>query len=88
MTYVRQQSKVVYESKDGKSKKTFSALEWLAAMCSHVANKGEQMVIYYGYYSNVCRGKRRKAGREDAWIPCILEPDDSISIGSIEVGPS
>ena len=43
MTYVRQQSKVVYESKDGKSNKTFSAVEWLAAMCSHVPNKGEQM---------------------------------------------
>ena len=29
----------------------FDALEWLAAMCSHVPNKGEQMVRYYGYYS-------------------------------------
>jgi hypothetical protein len=77
MTYVRQQSEVVYESKDGKSNKTFSALEWLAAMCSHVPNKGEQMVRYYGYYSNVCRGKRHKAG-SDAWIPCILEPDEGL----------
>ena len=25
------------------------ALEWLAAMCSHVPNRGEQMVRYYGY---------------------------------------
>jgi hypothetical protein len=77
MTYVRQQSKVVYESKDGKSKKTISALEWLAAMCSHVPDKGEQMVRHYGYYSNVCRRKRRQAGR-DAWIPCILEPDEGL----------
>jgi|GEM_PF-6387328 len=23
------------------------ALEWLAAMCSHIPNKGEQMVRYY-----------------------------------------
>jgi hypothetical protein len=29
-------------------KKVFDALEWLAAMCSHVPNKGEQMVRYYG----------------------------------------
>src|SRR3974390_3911189 len=34
--------------------------------------KGEQMVRYYGYYSNVCRGKRQKAGT-DAAAPCILE---------------
>lgn len=68
---------VVYESKDSKSNKTFSAVEWLATMCSRVPNKGEQMIRYYGYYSNVCRGKRQKAGR-DAMIPCILEPDEGL----------
>jgi len=31
------------------------------------------MVRYYGYYSNVSRGKRQKEGSDDA-IPCILEP--------------
>jgi hypothetical protein len=49
------------------------ALEWLAAMCSHIPNRGEQMVRYYGYYSNVSRGKRQKEGLDDA-IPRILEP--------------
>jgi hypothetical protein len=44
MTYIADESKVVYRSKDGKSLKSFDALEWLAAMCSHVPNKGEQMV--------------------------------------------
>jgi hypothetical protein len=48
-------------------------MEWLAAMCSHIPNKGEQVVKYYGFYSNVSRGKRQKAGGDDA-IPCILEP--------------
>jgi len=38
----------------------FDAPEWLAAMCSHVPNKGERMVRYCGYYSNVSRGKRKK----------------------------
>jgi len=41
-------------------------------MCSHIPNRGEQMVRYYGYYSNVSRGKRQKEGRAEA-IPCILE---------------
>ncbi len=48
----------------------------LAAMCSHVPNKGEQMVRYYGHYSNVSRGKRKKQD-QDGMILSILEPDGS-----------
>jgi len=84
MTYIAEESKVIYQSKacprpgsgNGKQEKVFAALEWLAAMCSHVPNKGEQMVRYYGFYSNVIRGKRKKQNA-DEWIPCILEPDES-----------
>ncbi|MEW6669722.1 MAG: hypothetical protein AB1512_31315 [Thermodesulfobacteriota bacterium] len=39
MTYLPDESQVLYRSKDGKNEKTFDALEWLAAMCSHVPNK-------------------------------------------------
>jgi hypothetical protein len=35
MTYIPEESKVVYQSNDGKEEKTFDALEWIAAMCSH-----------------------------------------------------
>ena len=52
-----------------KEQKTFDALEWFAAMCSHVPNKGEQMVRYYGYYSNVSRGKRKKT--EPRWVDTL-----------------
>jgi hypothetical protein len=45
-------------------------------MCSHVPNPGEQMVRYYGYYSNVTRGKRQKRAEEDA-VPYIIESDGS-----------
>jgi hypothetical protein len=72
MTYLRDESKVVYQSKDAKQTKIFDALEWLAAMCSHVPNRGEQMVRYYGHYSNVKRGKRKKE-EQDKIIPCIIE---------------
>ena len=49
MTYLPEQSKVIYESKacsrhrsgNGKEEKVFDALEWLAAMSSHVPDKGE-----------------------------------------------
>ena len=43
-------------------------------MCSHVPNKGEQLARYYGHYSNVSRGRRRKAQTDDQ-IPHILEPE-------------
>jgi len=76
MAYIPKESKVIYQSKDGKEEKVFDALEWLAAMCSHVPNKGEQMVRYYGYYSNVSRGKRKKQDQDDL-IPTILESDGS-----------
>jgi hypothetical protein len=60
-------------SGDRKSTKVFDALDWLAAMCSHIPNRGEQMVRYYGFYSNVSRGKIQMAGKDDD-VPCILEP--------------
>jgi hypothetical protein len=50
------------------------APEWLAAMCSHVPNRGEQTVRYYGWYSNVTRGKRRERA-EDNTVPYIIESD-------------
>jgi len=68
MSYVEEDGIVVYRSKDGARQKVFDALEWLAAMCSHVPDKGEQMVRYYGYYSNVSRGKRNKQN-QDGLIP-------------------
>ena len=73
MQYLDQEGKVIYSAKDRMSVKVFPALEWLAAMCSHIPNRGEQMVRYYGYYSNVSRGKRRQEAQDDA-IPCIIEP--------------
>ena len=41
-------------------------------MCSHVPNREEQMVRYYGHYSNVKRGKRKKEDRDDV-VPNIIE---------------
>jgi hypothetical protein len=81
--YLAEPSKVVYRAKEGTEEKVFDApvsstgraLEWLAAMCSHIPDRGEQMVRYYGYYSSVSRGKRRET--EDEGVPSILEADKS-----------
>jgi hypothetical protein len=64
MVYQREKGQVAYRSKDGSQIKVFDVLEWLAAMCSHVPNRGEQLARYYGYYSNVSRGKQKKAGSD------------------------
>jgi hypothetical protein len=83
MQYLPEPSQVVYRGKDGTKGKVFDApvsstgqaLEWLAAMCSHIPDRGEQMVRYYGFYSNVSRGKRKET--EGDGVPCILEADRS-----------
>ena len=48
MTYIPDESKVICRAKHGKNEKVFDPLEWIAAMCSHVSNKGEQMVRLVG----------------------------------------
>ncbi len=82
MTYVAAQdssdgaAKVIYRSKDGKTAKTFNALDWLAQLVTHIPNRGEQMVRYYGYYSNKSRGLRKKAGTDDE-VPALIDSDIS-----------
>jgi hypothetical protein len=58
-------AKVIYESRDRRSSKTFDALDRLAQLTTHIPNRREQMVRYYGYYSNKAPGMRKKAGLDD-----------------------
>jgi hypothetical protein len=67
-------AKVIYQSKNGRTPKTFGALDWLAQLTTHIPGKNEQMVRYYGYYSNKSRGLRRRAGKEDD-VPALIDSD-------------
>ncbi|MCA1795115.1 MAG: transposase [Desulfobacteraceae bacterium] len=69
-------AKVVYISKDRKSRKIFTALDWLARPVTHIPSRYEQTVRYYGYYSNKSRGMRKKAGMDDA-IPALIPTEMS-----------
>jgi len=60
MKYYPDQAKVTYQSKYGKDVKEFSCLEWMAALVSHIPDRGGQTVRYYGSYSNVTRGRLKK----------------------------
>ncbi|MBE3084832.1 MAG: transposase [Bacteroidetes bacterium] len=66
MSYIREESKVIYKSKDGTNTKEFDAVDFIASLASHIPNKSEQMVRYLGFYSNVCRGKRKKNNIDEA----------------------
>jgi len=91
MTYIPEEAKVIYQSKDGKEEKVFDALEWLAAMpaCACRTQTGALMcpireskwsdtefIRLRSYYSNVSRGKRQKEN-QDGHIPYILEQEGS-----------
>ena len=43
----------------------FPVLDWIAEITTHIPNKGEQLIRYYGAYSNASRGKRRKEKVEE-----------------------
>ena len=66
MNYVRQESMVIYKSKDGTNTRQFNAVDFIASLCSHIPNMGEQTVRYFGYYSNVCRGRRKRQNSDGA----------------------
>ena len=51
-------------------------MDWLAQLVTHIPNKGEQIVRYYGFYSNKSRGLRKKAGTDDQ-VPALIESDIS-----------
>ena len=64
-------AKVIYTSKDGRSRKTFDALDWLALLVTHIPARYEQTVRYYGYSSNKSRGLRKKADTDNQ-LPTII----------------
>ena len=57
--------KIIYKGKNSREIQAFDALDWLARLVTHIPNKGEQFVRYYGYYSNKSRGQRKKAETDD-----------------------
>ena len=65
--------KVRYQhSRAGSQEESLDYLEFIARVTSHIPDKGQVMVRYYGLYSNAHRGKMRKAG---AFHPPIIEDD-------------
>ena len=75
LSYVSEASRVIYKSKNGSDTKEFEAVDFIASICSHIPNKNEQMVRYMGYYSNLCRGRRKRQGTCESDF--VIEEDNS-----------
>ncbi|MFH2057536.1 MAG: transposase [Pseudomonadota bacterium] len=43
-------AKVIYTSKDRKTRKVFTALDWLARLVTHIPSRYEHTVRYYGLF--------------------------------------
>jgi hypothetical protein len=69
-------ARVVYRSKESNSKENFLAIDFMAKLVTHIPDKGEQLVRYYGYYSNKFRGLRKK-DNSDGQIPDVVKNDVS-----------
>jgi len=66
------EGKVRYQySRQGSQEERMDYLEFIARVTSHIPDKGQVMVRYYGLYSNAHRGKRRKAGVSPFHPPII-----------------
>ena len=62
----------------------FPVLDWIATLTTHIPNKGEQLVRYYGYYSSVSRGKR-DTGTGLAITHCRNARRDPLSLSVLQL---
>ncbi len=72
-TRVAGSGQVHYRTAKGVAR-SMDALDWISQVVSHIPDPGEQMVRYYGWYSNASRGKRRKPGVR---VPVEAEVQDA-----------
>ena len=74
-------SKVRYQySRHGSQEESMDYLEFIARVTSHIPDKGQVMVRYYGLYSNAHRGKIRKA--DSALSPPPIIEEESLFVPS------
>jgi len=63
LSFLEPEGKVGYRyGQDGAERETMDYLEFIGRVTSHIPDKGQVTVRYYGLYANAHRGKVRKAG--------------------------
>ena len=59
LQYQSETGRIQYRTNKGVPR-SLDALDWIALVTSHIPDPHQQMVRYYGRYSNASRGKRRQ----------------------------
>jgi hypothetical protein len=77
--YSARKGSVIYRTKmvkgPNRNFQVYDPQTFLAAVTSHIPNRGEHLVRYYSWYSSVQRGKRRKLGLEEPADITPIEED-------------
>jgi len=72
LSFDQAQGQVIYQYGKHRSKlERMDYLEFIARVTSHIPDKGQVMIRYYGLYSNAHRGKMRKRGVDPSHPPII-----------------
>ncbi|MHC5016934.1 MAG: transposase [Planctomycetota bacterium] len=57
---------------------SWDVLEFIARVVDHLPEPSQQMTRYWGFYANAARGKRRKAGEQEAAARPALAGEDAV----------
>jgi len=77
LSFDEAQGQVIYQYGKHSSKlERMDYLEFIARVTSHIPDKAQVMIRYYGLYANAHRGKKRKTGEDPSHPPII---DDEVS---------
>jgi hypothetical protein len=68
MTYDWNEGKVIYGNPGGE-KRVYEAMDFLALVSSHIPDKFENRILYYGHWSKKSRGLRKKMEAELSGSP-------------------
>jgi len=75
LAFDEDQGKVIYQyGKTDTDKVEMDYLEFIALITTHIPDKGQVMIRYYGLYSNAHRGKERKRGLATSVLPILNPP--------------
>jgi hypothetical protein len=76
LSFDKSQGQVVYQyGKYSTGSEHMDYLEFIARVTSHIPDKGQVMIRYYGLYANAHRGKMRKTGADVFHVPIIEDMD-------------
>lgn len=76
LSFDEQEGKICYQyDKSQPKEEQMDYLEFIARVTSHIPDKGQVMIRYYGLYSNAHRGKKRKAEVDPSHPPIIDEKE-------------